>query len=441
MLVASSTAGLWAQSPSEQPLPEQLLPGLPSILTTSLQQSPRIVQRNLDLVIADANEQMARSKMLPNVSFSTSINRQWEKRDDNNSATREKFELTKKLYYNFAISQPIYHWGALKNGVEIARINERISERNYQEAYRLLALEVRSAYLQLILAKMAVRNNTFAEKRAQDRLTREEGRAKANQITVGELMNYQLASDDVGAVARRSESDLEFGLRNFRRLTGLSDFTVADIPDVVPALDANPKGDVPALDAAYLDSNALQLNAFEIEKAKLEEKILSKNHYPKLGVSIGTNQDEQRYTKTDAPYKVEAIYAGLNLNWNIFDGFQTRAQRLQNATRLKQLEIARKDLIEIAKQDAELSARSVALAWNTYRVQSQRFRFAREGLSFQQQQLQRGESSRDNVEAAQGSSYGAEYTAQSALIGYLNAVASFRSTIHTDPAVMGVATR
>lgn len=440
-MVAVSAVSLNAQSAGDLPLPEQLVPQLSPILQSALQQSPRILQRNLDLIRADADRQIAQSRMLPNVSFSSSIYRQWEKRDDNNPVTREKFELTKKLYYNFAITQPIYQWGILENSVKVARIGEQIAQRNYDEAYRSLALEVRAAYLQLVLSKMAQRNNAFFEKRAQENVARQEARQKANQITMGELLGQQLILEEIGVVARRTESDLEFALRNFRRITGLADFSVADIPDGVPMQDANAQAVAPALDAAYLDSNALQVNALEIERAKLDNKIIAKNLYPKIGLSVGANQDQQRYTKSDAPYEVEAVYAGLTMNWTLFDGFATRAQRLQNATKLRQLEASRKDLIEIAKQDAEMSSRNVALAWTGFRIAAMKFRFAREGMTYQQQSLKSGASSQEAVDTAQAAAYSAEYVAQGALVGYLNAAAAFRSTVHADPAVHSAVSR
>src|SRR5690606_34671571 len=45
---------MWAQSPSSLAVPEDYFPGLKSLLETALQQSPRMIARNAEEVIAEA---------------------------------------------------------------------------------------------------------------------------------------------------------------------------------------------------------------------------------------------------------------------------------------------------------------------------------------------------------------------------------------------------
>ena len=67
---------VWAAAPAtnELVLPEKLLPQLDAILKTAVQQSPRMLNRALDMEIAENNRIQARANLLPSANAWFNLN-------------------------------------------------------------------------------------------------------------------------------------------------------------------------------------------------------------------------------------------------------------------------------------------------------------------------------------------------------------------------------
>jgi outer membrane protein TolC len=80
-------ASLWAVAPAvdELTLPERILPQLDGILKTAVQQSPRMLNRALDLEVAENNRIQARANLLPTLSGSYSYYQAEDDRHDGRS--------------------------------------------------------------------------------------------------------------------------------------------------------------------------------------------------------------------------------------------------------------------------------------------------------------------------------------------------------------------
>jgi len=77
----------------------------------------------------------------------------------------------------------------------------------------------------------------------------------------------------------------------------------------------------------------------QIEVEKLTYQNINTRLRPQLNLLIGTSQDQQSYTTNIAnKYKVTDYFAGLSLNWTIFDGFATKGSKVSSLARRRQLE-------------------------------------------------------------------------------------------------------
>jgi hypothetical protein len=85
---------------------EKMFPQLQPILTAAVQQSPRMIERNLDLEIATGDAELARAGRLPYVSAYARSLLASDKRED--IAGRLS---TEKLYYDLAVTQSLLHMG------------------------------------------------------------------------------------------------------------------------------------------------------------------------------------------------------------------------------------------------------------------------------------------------------------------------------------------
>ena len=281
---------------------------------------------------------------------------------------------------------------------------------------------------------MGVRNTAFVNKLAQENLKRQESRFSTNQITMGEVMAVRLAAAEASLAARRTATDFDFVLRNFRRITGIADFAEADIPDAIPGVEQTPVVVQPGAMTVLLESNGAKISELDVQRARLDYRSAQFNRYPKFSAVTSISQDQVSYTRdVGNRYQVQDLFIGLQLQWNIFDGPNTKGLRLASLTRIRQAERARDNLKDTLRQTAESEALNVNYAWEACRNAAARYRFAREGAAATRENFTRGQASQEQVDGTQAAAYGSESTYQNSIFGYLNAAAQYMSTLRADP--------
>jgi outer membrane protein TolC len=437
-LVLMATAGAYASGPGEENvlLPEDVLPQLKPLLEQAMQQSPKALERNLDLVSADAEGYMARAPSLPSVGGYLTYQLQEEKRFNSGGG----FDAGDRLYYNFSINQAVWHWGALEAARKISHIDQELARMNYGEAYVALAAEVRSAYLGLVLQKMAVRNTEDAARLAKENLDRQQARYSANQVTYGEIMQHQLRVDEASLAMRRAKADLEFVLSSFRSLCGNSQFAESDIPAAIGDIAQAPVVGAVVVSSAADASAVVQMAEKEVAKAKLARIGPRYGLFPKLGLMAGVSRDQNSRSLQDNngrsytdKYQSDVVYAGTQMNWTIFDGLSNKGLRLAALTRLRRAEQRLSTVREATARNLERDRANVGFTWDSYQLAQMRLRMAREGLAHLREEAKQGQVSQEQVDTAQSGVFYNQYMAQSALAGHLSSVVQYLSARGMDP--------
>ena len=180
------TATLWAASPAvnDLVLPEKIYPQLDGILKRAVQQSPQMLNRMLDLEIAENNRVIARSNLLPGVSGAYSYYESSDDRADLNGRVN-----VAKIYYNFSATQPIFYWGERRNSARMGEIQQKIAQGSYRDGYRLLAQEIRGQFLQLIVRKTYLDRTRLTLKYRQDSLKAAEDRFAKKEISDADIFS------------------------------------------------------------------------------------------------------------------------------------------------------------------------------------------------------------------------------------------------------------
>ena len=411
-------------------LPEDLLPQLRPLLEQALRQSPRVIERNLDLAQAKADGYMARASSLPSVGGYLNYQFQQEKRVGNPNTTSNN----ERFYYNASINQALWHWGALEASRKIAAIDQDLARRNYAEAYRLLAAEIRSSYLALVISKLGVRNAEYLQRTAQDHLSRQQTRFSANQVTQGQIIQDQLDLDELSLAARRARANFEFALGAFRALIGDDQFSESAIPTGIDDVVTAPSVAALAGTSAVESSEVVVMAEKEVAKAKLGLVGPRYNLYPKIGLVAGVSRDEiSRNLDLYSKYQIDTFYVGAQVNWTIFDGFSTRGQKLAAYTRLRRAESRLAAVRESLGRSLERDRLNVGFTWEAYQNAKLRLRLARERVEYLGEQIARGEASQAQLDAAQTSLNNNTFLTQSALAGHLTANVQYLSAQGLDP--------
>ncbi len=410
-------------------LPEDQIPQLQVLVEQAMRQSPRMLERNLDLVQAEADGYMARASSLPRLGASLNYDLQREKRGAN--GPRQNNE---QFAYNISLTQQVWHWGALEASRKISRIDESLSRLNYGEAYRLLAAEVRSAYLGLVVQKLSLNNAEHVFRMAQANLGRQQERYKSGQITYGQIMVDQLRMDDSDLVARRARADMDLALDAFRALSGMADFSVGDLPDSIPELSQAPAFQSTA-GSSLVESHAGVLAAEkEVEKAKLGLIGPKYQLYPRLDLAAGNRRDEiSDDVNPNNKYLTESLFVGVRVNWSLFDGFSNKGQKLAALTRLRRAEQRLTSLRDTLGRALQREENNIRFTWDSYQVAKMRLRMAREGLTHMEQQFEQGLASQAQIDDAQTGVNNNLYLTQAALAAHLNANVQYLSSRGLDP--------
>ncbi|HEY4301551.1 MAG TPA: TolC family protein [Candidatus Didemnitutus sp.] len=428
---------IWAASPgtNELVLPENLFPDLDGILKSAVKQSPRMVDRAIDLEIAENDRIAARSAILPSVGGSFSAYESRDKRADVQGDLN-----VKKVYYYFSAVQPVFYWGEKTNTKRMGEIRQKITQGLYHEAYRLLAQDLRARYLALISLKIMTERARFNQKFAHDQLQLAEDRLKNKIISENDIFPTRLNAERADIEVERSQFELENSIQALARLSGANPLTVESIPDAFPPVaylsdsvekllnDYTSQKDLPSIEAVNL--------RHQLEVQDLDYAIQKVRLYPKFSLAAGVSQDEQAYTvNTAQKYQLNSFFGGVQISWSIFDGFATRSAQRSSLARKRALENDYQDTSARLVQDAKASSRQVYFAARAMSIDD-RFLSSSEGyLKTRHDEFSRGIISEADVSLAQLSLFDSRAAAYRSRAEYLARLVDFLGIVNADPVV------
>lgn len=419
------------------PVPETYLPGLKTLLEEAVRQSPRMIARNMDEALTANQRAMTDAQRLPQVSGALTyfpLNHEERRGDPLSPYTSQKSA------YSLNLSQPLYHWGALINTSRIAELQERVVKGQTVEAYRLLVSEIRSGYLQLIVKKAGLARTRESVKLTEAQLVLAQERFAKGQISEADLFGPTLGMDQARLSLERIIDDYESSKKNYAKLYGGEPLTDEQIPDEIPDISIS----LEACEELLADfaqeretrSYGLRIMQDQLAMEKLNYEIAQARLKPKVNLIVGTSQDEQSYTRNIGDkYGVTAYYAGVRVEWSIFDGFATRA-------------IKRNALIRRRMAERNFAESSSAVLENA-RAKLRQLRFSVRGLELHQRQVRVNDENfrRTQADAARGQISAAdlrsaEFNRAGALIDTYNVrgeclmrATDFISTLLADPAL------
>ncbi len=434
-----------AQPANTAPLVEDIFPELKTIMAKALGQSPQMLQRSIELAQAEANKLVVGSALLPSAGLSVSYSSSTAAVSSNTDSSSR----ASGIYYSASVSQPIFHWGALKAQSEIAKIGVQLAEKNFQEAYRGLALAIRRQYTDLILTKISLRNAEFGLKIMQSNLAIDEERLRTGRISPGGIIPPRLAVDDARLVRDRTEAALDRGIRAFSSLTGMAPLDLASIPTdlTLPGLFYGTEY-TKSLLAKFLSTdieNTVQTQIYRdyIQQANLSYKIAKLRLYPKFGLSAGYSLSNSTQATSTSVDQVGVTNQTITLaaSWTIFDGFATKGAKrsalLTKRTYEQQLEnylrIAGDQIADLERQ-VNFAARAMQLADTRRDIQTG-------AVKLVEQDRLRGVGSQLNVDSTREIAYRSELNAFSTRADFLSKWAEFLSAIGLDPALKNLPAR
>jgi outer membrane protein TolC len=435
-LVCALLSGLpSAPAAAEVVVPETVVPGLAPLLHSALAQSPRMVSRAIDLEIAENNRIAARAGLLPSFGGYVRVTEARDEREDIPGRLS-----VGKTYYDVSINQALFHWGDRMNSARIGAINEQIAKRNYREAYRGLAQEIRQKFLGLIVQKLSVARARHFLGYAQQQVALAEDRLAKRVISDRDIHPIRLTAEHAQIAYDRAVFDFETAKHSFAQLAGLPRLDDAQIPETLPPL-ASQAAAVDRLLGGFLGSPELPateaVNARrQLEVEELNLKMQRTRLLPKLSLVVGVSQDDQSYTINIAQrYRLNSQYAGVSVNWTIFDGFAARSGVRNALARKRQLANDYAQMADRISQQAQIQAKHLEFSARYMVISDRALSAAESNLKAKQEEFARGVATETDVSVTTTSLYDAMIGAYNARVDYLLKTGDFLGTVNADPAV------
>lgn len=425
-------------APAEIPVAEEILPQLKPILASAVVQSPQMILRNLDIAQADAARVQARAALLPALSggFSYSINQSAVAQASSTSSRSDG------LFYNFGLSQPLFHWGTLKAQADSGRIGLEIARRNYAEAYRALVVSLRAQFLGLIVKHQAVENSVFARKAAEANLAIAEEKQRIGQISAGEVTPLRLALDDAALAADRVEADYEQSKRYFCAMAGIPSLPDEQIPTEIPLgpdyYDPHRAGPFLSRFEQAGDAEntfqALNLKA-SIEQANLTYKMAKYRLFPKISLGAGFIQSNTTNVSGNSVVQsaVQSQSASVSAYWSIFDGLATGAAKRSALASKRSAERQLATYLATVSDQARDQEKAIGFAARAMRLSDTRRELMGAAVKGATEDLARGVGSQSALDNAQAGFRNSRLTATSYRAEYLNRWSEFASLTGIDP--------
>ncbi|MDI1318774.1 MAG: TolC family protein, partial [bacterium] len=431
---------LWAASPAVQdlPLPEKIFPQLDGILKKAVQQSPRMLNRALDLEIAENNRIQARANLLPSLGGYANYFEARDTRADQSG----RLNVT-KISYNFSLNQPLFYWGERRNNARAGEIQADIVKGQYRDGYRALAQTLRSDYLRLIVLKLASKRGVYYVQFTKNQLAQEEERLTKKVISEYQISAVRLAAEQAQLISDRAQFDFEMARQSFARLSGTPMLGDDEIPDDVPVLTYGP-APFDRLLADFLgqkDPPTIEAYTFrqQWESEKLNYSNQKKRLLPKFNFVLGVSQDDQSYTINVAQrYRVNSRFTGVTANWTIFDGFTSQAAVRNSLARLRQMDNDYRDLTARLAQQAQTAVRQLNFSARGMSIADRSVVACQGSLKTRQDDFTRGVTSESDVNAARLALYDARINASNNRNEYLGRMVEFLGIVFEDPVVANV---
>jgi outer membrane protein TolC len=423
--------GLWAAN--DPMLPEKVFPALDAILQSAANQSPRMLDRALDLEIAENDRITGRAGLLPSVS---GYYRDYDSRD-----RRSDLKATTdvhKVYYDASIVQPIFFWGERRNSARMWEIRQKITQGQYLDAYRMLAQDLRGKYLNLIVYKLQVARARFNQQFTKDQLKIAEDRLARKVISNLEIVTSQLNAERAEIDLEHTTFDLENARQTITRLAGVPAPDEDSIPDAVPVLTYTPESfdrlvadyvqqkDLPTTEAATMRK--------QIEVQKLEYANQKTRLRPKFSLAAGVTQDEQSYTTNVADkYQVNSFYAGVQVSWTIFDGLAARSGVRDALAHRRQMENDYHELTDRLIQQARTQVRQIYFSARSMSLDDRFLKSSESNLLTKKDDFARGVVAEEDVSLARLTLFEAQVNCYNARIDYLMKVGDLLGLLNQDP--------
>jgi outer membrane protein TolC len=413
---------------------EELYPPLATLLQQSMDAPNALAVRALEVEIHEQEARRVRGENLPHVRLQGRVIANYQIREDIPDRLRGSINA------NLTITQNLYHWGAFRKREEIANSRAELERERFSSSAAQHIMQLRQAYLrwQLLLQQQQVLARTL-ELSGQfvDAHRRMADSGDAAQQEVLEMEARLLESMEALAAVERQQEAVRSWLA---QLTG----GIADVSllapqslDRIEPLDDDaferlrrlvaPEAALAAKEADYWQ----RLAAIEAD----QYAVLERRNWPSLQLVAGAFSDQLDSINQSDPVLRVQYFGGVQVNWNIFDGWQTEAMKRATLARRRSMELqARMASMRADNEAAELLG-AINLHRKQLRARTLRADLLKRRLDLLRMQFERDQASASDVLQGEIDLLDVSQRVMHAQVEYLGRLMELGALIGDDPAL------
>ena len=400
-------------------LPEQAFPELSDILRKAEENAPQILIRSELVTEAEGNKKSMASRKLPQLSGGYQVLAIIRKRDNEDNFSKAQYVPTGSL----TLSQALYHWGSIDAEKRIGEIQHKLSKMDFNQAKAHLLKEIRRSYLEIYALNF---NKQLAEEKlelAQKNLKDAEDKAAMKIVSAHQLDIARIQYNEAQFELAYISNNLENATSYFCDLTGGEKPNMGQsLPPQKLAqsiLDKNPQLDPTDLSPRYY---ALE-QELEIEKNNFIR--IHSEQLPKLNFLTGVFEDNVDSTTSDSGVRRANVFAGLEVRWNIFDGFRTEGQRITSKAKQRRIKLELKQERQKTLRETSHIIRGLAIERDHIKIQMQKLALNENQLNAQQDLFDQGIIQYTDFLSSKSNRDAVEYQLANLIREYFNHVNEF----------------
>jgi outer membrane protein TolC len=364
---------------------EVYIPELARLLQSARDQAPALIEQAITKEEADARLKQAKAAYYPRLDLLTNFGY----RKDYRSGAEDTDNLG--MTYSAALRRPLYHWGAIEAKIEQARLSHDNATLRYLYEQQQTERRIRADYLALILDNIALQNEEKKQVVLQSNHEIEQINFEAGKTSALAYKKSEVSLKKSLLTIERIQLSKKRILERFQQYAGWGESNTTPLD--IPAIDTTTTTQwLIAQHDALMRSNwiyhtkpaLLQINAIQHQKEELTQ--IKARQKPLIDTSFTASQ---RQTNTSLRNNVDtfSVFGGVRVQWNIFDGFETRHEKIEALAKIRRLEYGFDQLDDTLKLQANevldsllFQTRTLELTEAQHKVETAEYNLQKEAL-------------------------------------------------------------
>lgn len=293
------------------------------------QNSPAISSADASLLSSQASLTSSKSFLWPSLTLSAAASRSWS----SISLPGGSIEDVDANSYStsLSLSQELLQSGG-QNWLylEASELSLLAAEADHQSDVLSVTMDVVSAYYSVLEAVELKKAAEVAHERSRNQLERTEALYEIGASTTLQLLQVQVQESGDRLTVSRREQSLFSAYSSLFNAAGVDQNSenLQINPDAV--VEPLPLESVRRIPLNFTENPNLISASFSVRASELQSTAAGRAYWPSLRASAGWSWNDNTLDDVDRMFDHDGFNAGVNLSWNVFDGF-LRESRIKSA--------------------------------------------------------------------------------------------------------------